>query len=61
VYGWHVETPYEQAYISTHTVRPSCSELSRLVRGIADHLHSNELQTILVIPAMMRGSVHKSH
>jgi len=48
-------------YISTHTVRPSCSELSRLVRGIADHLHSNELQTILVIPAKMRGSVHKSH
>jgi len=28
---------------------------------MADHLHSNELQTILVIPAMMRGSVLKCH
>lgn len=33
----------------------SCSELSQLVRLIAEHLHSEDLQTILVIPAMMRG------
>lgn len=32
-----------------------CSELSQLVRLIAEHLHSEDLQTILVIPAMMRG------
>ena len=35
----------------------SCSELSQLVRLIAEHLHGEDLQTILVIPAMMRGSV----
>ena len=34
-----------------------CSELSQLVRLIAEHLHSEDLQTILVIPAMMRGWV----
>ena len=34
----------------------SCSELSQLVKLIAEHLHGEDLQTILVIPAMMRGS-----
>ena len=42
-------------YIYTQYI--SCSELSQLVRLIAEHLHGEDLQTILVIPAMMRGSV----